>query len=111
MLLAPLVLVLVGGGDPYLASRPLTPEESLTTYPERTDVVTLARRVAASVDPGQRVRVHYDDGLFTGPSNNPRWRADYVPDEIVSPITALWVDRGASPTGFGMPVKNSKLSA
>lgn len=94
-------VVLVGGGDPYLASRPLTPEESLTTYPERTDVVTLARRVAASVDPGQRVRVQYDDGLFTGPSNNPRWRADYVPDDIVSPITALWVDRGASPTGFG----------
>lgn len=94
-------VVLVGGGDPYLASRPLTPEEALTTYPERADVVTLARRVAATVDPGQRVRVQYDDGLFTGPSDNPRWRADYVPDDVVSPITALWVDRGASPTGVG----------
>ncbi|KRF37196.1 D-alanyl-D-alanine carboxypeptidase/D-alanyl-D-alanine endopeptidase [Nocardioides sp. Soil805] len=94
-------LVLVGGGDPYLASRPLTPEEVETTYPERADVVTLARDVAATLAPGQRVRVQYDDGLFTGPSNNPRWRADYVPDDIVSPITALWVDRGASPTGYG----------
>ncbi|WP_457207975.1 D-alanyl-D-alanine carboxypeptidase/D-alanyl-D-alanine endopeptidase [Nocardioides sp. P5_C9_2] len=94
-------LVLVGGGDPYLASRPLTPEEAESTYPERADIVTLARDVAATLAPGQRVRVQYDDGLFTGPSDNPRWRADYVPDDIVSPITALWVDRGASPTGYG----------
>ena len=43
----------------------------------------------------------YDDSLFTGPTNNPTWRADYVPDDIVTPITALWVDRGASPTGYG----------
>ncbi len=94
-------VVLVGGGDPYLASRPLTPEEAAAAYPERADVVTLARAVAATLGPKQRVRVQYDDGLFTGPSNNPRWRADYVPDDIVSPITALWVDRGASPTGYG----------
>lgn len=94
-------VVLVGGGDPYLASRPPTPEEAATTFPERADVVTLARRVAAAVEPGRRVRVQYDDSLFTGPSDNPRWRADYVPDDIVSPITALWVDRGASPSGYG----------
>lgn len=94
-------LVLVGGGDPYLASRPLTPEEEQAAYPERADVVTLARDVAATLAPRQRVRVQYDDGLFTGPSDNPKWRADYVPDDIVSPITALWVDRGASPTGYG----------
>jgi serine-type D-Ala-D-Ala carboxypeptidase/endopeptidase (penicillin-binding protein 4) len=94
-------VVLVGGGDPYLASRPVAPEEAATTFPERADVVTLARRVAAAVGTGRRVRVQYDDGLFAGPSNNPRWRADYVPDDIVSPITALWVDRGASPSGYG----------
>lgn len=94
-------VVLVGGGDPYLASRPPTVEESESTFPERADVVTLARQVAATVEPGRRVRVQYDDGLFTGPSDNPRWRADYVPDDIVSPITALWVDRGASPSGYG----------
>ena len=43
------------------------------------------------------VEVLYDDSLFSGPTNNPKWRADYVPDDIVTPITALWVDRGASP--------------
>lgn len=94
-------VVLVGGGDPYLASRPLSPGERVTTYPERADVVSLARATARGLAGRKRVRVVYDDSLFTGPSNNPKWRADYVPDDIVSPITALWVDRGASPTGFG----------
>ena len=40
---SPREVVLVGGGDPYLASKPLTPEEAATAYPERADVVTLAR--------------------------------------------------------------------
>lgn len=94
-------VVLVGGGDPYLAGKPLTPDEAASTYPQRADVVTLARETAAALGDRARVRVQYDDSLFSGPSDNPRWRADYVPDDIVSPITALWVDRGASPTGYG----------
>lgn len=97
----PRQVVLVGGGDPYLGSEPLTPEEELTTYPERADVVTLARATADALAGRKRVRVVYDDFLFSGPTNNPKWRADYVPDDIVTPITALWVDRGASPSGFG----------
>jgi D-alanyl-D-alanine carboxypeptidase/D-alanyl-D-alanine-endopeptidase (penicillin-binding protein 4) len=96
----PREVVLVGGGDPYLASKPLTPEEELTAYPERADVVTLARATARALTGRKRVRVVYDDSLFTGPTNNPKWRADYVPDDIVTPITALWVDRGAAPTGY-----------
>lgn len=97
----PREVVLVGGGDPYLSSKPLTPEEAATTYPERADVVTLARATADALAGRLRVRVVYDDSLFSGPTNNPKWRADYVPDDIVTPITALWVDRGASPTGYG----------
>ncbi|PUA82752.1 D-alanyl-D-alanine carboxypeptidase/D-alanyl-D-alanine endopeptidase [Nocardioides currus] len=98
---SPREVVLVGGGDPYLSSKPLTVAEQATTYPERADVVTLARDTAVALAGRKRVRVVYDDSLFTGPTNNPKWRADYVPDDIVSPITALWVDRGASPTGYG----------
>ncbi|HXH79628.1 D-alanyl-D-alanine carboxypeptidase/D-alanyl-D-alanine endopeptidase [Nocardioides sp.] len=97
----PREIVLVGGGDPYLSSKPLTPEERAATYPARSDVVTLARAVAGGLTGRKPVSVAYDDSLFSGPTNNPMWRADYVPDDIVSPITALWVDRGASPTGFG----------
>lgn len=94
-------LVLVGGGDPYLSSKPLTTDEQVTTYPARSDVVTLARAAARQIKGRKPVRVVYDDSLFSGPTNNPKWRADYVRDDIVAPITALWVDRGASPTGFG----------
>ena len=66
----------------------------------------LARRVADVRDPGagrpprrcarpaQPVRLAYDASLFTGPAESPFWRADYVPDDIVSPIAALWVDEG-----------------
>ena len=90
-------LVLVGGGDPLLASGPPSAEEDV--WPARADVRTLARTTAAALGPGARVRVRYDDSLFAGPSENPRWRADYVPDDIVSPITALMVDSGREAPG------------
>ena len=39
--------------------------------------------------------------MFTGPAENPEWRKSYVPDGVVSPITALWVDEGVDASGFG----------
>lgn len=90
-------VVLVGGGDPLLASRPLSGDAARTTYPARADVTTLARKAArklAATGALRRVRVRYDDSLFTGPTASEKWRADYVPDDIVSPITALMVDSG-----------------
>ena len=68
----PREVVLVGGGDPYLASKPLTPEEALTTYPERADVVTLAARHGArarrpQAGPGACSTTR----LFTGPDRQP----------------------------------------
>lgn len=93
-------VVLVGGGDPFLAAEPADDE---TPYPERADVVTLARQTAAALEEQgrRRVTVGYDDSLFTGPSAEPTWEKDYVPDQVVSPITALWVDEGRSPAGYG----------
>ena len=90
-------IVLVGGGDPFLERRPAS------GWPHRADVVSLARRAAASLDERGRgkVRLAYDDSLFTGPAENPHWRKDYVPDGVVSPITALWVDEGVDSSGFG----------
>ena len=93
-------LTLVGGGDPFLARRPATEGE----WPPRADLATLAKQTAAALGdrrPRRPLRLAYDASLFTGPSENPYWRADYVPDDIVSPITALWVDEGRSATGFG----------
>lgn len=86
-------LTLVGGGDPFLAS---TPAAAKGSYPARADAATLARRTAtALLAKGiARVRLSYDASLFTGPGINPRWPAGYVPDSVVPPISALWVDEG-----------------
>jgi len=98
-------VVLVGGGDPYLMSKPVPPAEQASVYPARADILTLARATVRRLHeqrPGlRRIRLQYDDSLFSGPTNNPRWRKDYVPDDIVTPITALWVDRGLEPNGYG----------
>ncbi len=90
-------LTLVGGGDPLLAAAP-DPDA-----PERADVTTLARRTARALraDGVRRVRLEYDQSLFTGPAVNPTWRADYVPDGVVAPTSALWVDRGVPASGRG----------
>ncbi len=90
-------VVLVGGGDPFLERRPGP------GWPKHADVASLARGTAKALDERGRgkVRVAYDDSLFTGPAENPNWRKDYVPDGVVSPITALWVDEGRDSSGFG----------
>ncbi|MFT4085099.1 MAG: D-alanyl-D-alanine carboxypeptidase/D-alanyl-D-alanine-endopeptidase [Nocardioides sp.] len=73
-------VTLVGGGDPLLAS---------------ADLRDLARSSATKLAAAgvHRVRVAYDDSLFTGPSVATTWRAGYVPEEAV-PVTALIVDEG-----------------
>ncbi|MFA6298619.1 MAG: D-alanyl-D-alanine carboxypeptidase/D-alanyl-D-alanine-endopeptidase [Nocardioides sp.] len=102
-------VVLVGGGDPFLEAA--QPDEGADTddtddgppYPPRADVADLAAQTAKKLKARgvRQVRVEYDAGLFTGPSASPQWEPDYVPDGVVSPVTALWVDQGRSPTGFG----------
>ncbi|NYD43564.1 D-alanyl-D-alanine carboxypeptidase/D-alanyl-D-alanine endopeptidase [Nocardioides panaciterrulae] len=102
-------IVLVGGGDPYLASRPA----GGTAYPPRADVVTLARRTAdALAQAGEkRVRLGYDNTLFSGPAVDPHWPADYIPDGVVAPISALWVDEGRPASGFGRVADPARAAA
>jgi D-alanyl-D-alanine carboxypeptidase/D-alanyl-D-alanine-endopeptidase (penicillin-binding protein 4) len=93
-------LVLVGGGDPYLAS---SPREARDGYARRADISTLARLTARKLRSMQvpRVRLAYDDSYFTGPAVNPAWPDTYVPEGVVPPITSLWVDQGRSASGDG----------
>ena len=93
-------LVLVGGGDPFLASSPRKAEAS---YPGRADVVTLAQQTARQLRAMKvkRVRLGFDDSYFTGPAVNPAWPGTYIPEGVVPPISALWVDEGHDPDGFG----------
>lgn len=88
---SPREVVLVGGGDPLLAR---TPDGD--AYPPRADIVTLAKATARSLKKLGRVRVRlgYDTSLFSGPAESPAWRPTYVPDNVVSRISPLWVDEG-----------------
>ncbi len=91
-------IVLVGGGDPFLAS---TAAQGKNRYPGRADLGTLARRTAVALKARglKKVALSYDAGLFTGPAVNPRWPANYLPDDVVPPISALWADQGNGPDG------------
>ena len=93
-------LVLVGGGDPFLAS---SPKKAAVGYPNRADIQTLARLTVRKLRAMKvsRVRLAFDDSYFSGPSFNPAWPATYVPEDVVPPITALWVDQGQEPDGYG----------
>jgi D-alanyl-D-alanine carboxypeptidase/D-alanyl-D-alanine-endopeptidase (penicillin-binding protein 4) len=91
-------IVLVGGGDPFLASKPLP-----AAYPQHADLQTLAAQTAAALQQQGRtqVRLGYDDSLFSEPSFNPAWPGHYLPEHVVSRITALWVDEGRPAIGSG----------
>jgi D-alanyl-D-alanine carboxypeptidase/D-alanyl-D-alanine-endopeptidase (penicillin-binding protein 4) len=105
-------IVLVGGGDPFLAST------QPTDGPARHDasLENLARLTARALRArGERsVRLGYDASLFTGPRVDPHWPKAYIPD-VVTPITALWADQGLDPHGDGRvpdpPATAAKLLA
>lgn len=87
-------ITLVGGGDPYLTSKPVKGD-----YPPKADLTTLARRTATALKQAgvTKIRLRYDDSLFSGQTRSPRWPASY--EDVVPPITALWADEGKSPFG------------
>jgi len=91
-------IVLVGGGDPFLAS---SRAAAKGLYPVRATLEELAARTAAALVAQGRttVRLSYDDTLFTGPKVNPAWPASYLPEDVVPPITALWADEGRDAAG------------
>jgi len=95
-------IVLVGGGDPYLARAQPAADEP-PAYPVRADLRTLATATAKALrDAGRdRARLDYDVSLFVGDRFNPAWPASYGPDGVVAPISALWVDGGRPEQGTG----------
>ena len=96
----PGTLVLVGGGDPTLASgRP-----PAVDYPQPATLATLAARTAAQLrtDGVRGVRLGYDASLYGGPGLAPGWPERYVTGGNVSPISSLEVDQGRL-TAAGQP--------
>ncbi len=114
-------IVLVGGGDPYLAGRTDT-----TQVPQRASVTELARATALRLRAAKvrAVDLGYDTSLFSGPAWNKRWPDAY--SDQVTPTSALWVDegrvRGASPgpryrdpakqaaTAFAVALRKEKIA-
>jgi D-alanyl-D-alanine carboxypeptidase/D-alanyl-D-alanine-endopeptidase (penicillin-binding protein 4) len=101
-------VILVGGGDPLLAR---SPEDGV--YPPRADLTTLAKATALSLKELGRVRVRlgYDTSLFEGPAVSSAWRPSYVPDNVVSPISSLWVDEGRETPGLVFRAEDPALAA
>jgi D-alanyl-D-alanine carboxypeptidase/D-alanyl-D-alanine-endopeptidase (penicillin-binding protein 4) len=82
-------IVLVGGGDPYLASR-----TTAATYPKRASLAELAKATATELKRTKQTKVTlgYDTSLFAGPSWSPSWPSGYR--DQVTPVSALSVDGG-----------------
>jgi D-alanyl-D-alanine carboxypeptidase/D-alanyl-D-alanine-endopeptidase (penicillin-binding protein 4) len=81
-------IILVGGGDPYLAGK------ARSDYPKRATIGGLARETATKLkrDKIEKVTLGYDASLFRGPAWNERWPGFY--GDQVSHTSALWVDEG-----------------
>ena len=77
-------IILVGGGDPYLARK------AGADYPKRATISGLARATASRLkqDKIKKVSLGYDSSLFKGPAWNPRWPAFYG-DSGLAHIRAL----------------------
>ena len=80
-------IVLVGGGDPYLANVD-------QWSPEQASAVTLAQQTAAALTAEGRtsVALGYDESLFSGPDFHPTWPGDYSTE--VTRLSPLWIDQG-----------------
>ncbi len=92
-------VVLVGGGDPFLEAAPAPGDDR---YPHRADLRTLAEATAKALRArGETtVRLRYDTSIFTGPATSPEWEPSYVPDNVVTPVSPLWTDRGRERSGL-----------
>ncbi|MET0931085.1 MAG: D-alanyl-D-alanine carboxypeptidase/D-alanyl-D-alanine-endopeptidase [Aeromicrobium sp.] len=87
-------IVLVGGGDPYLATKRARNDDRVV----RADLTTLARRTASALEKAgtTTVTLGYDASLFAGPGASPSWEPSYLTGNIVTPVSALWADQGVA---------------
>jgi len=91
-------IVLVGGGDPLLATKPAASSD----YPARATLQALAASTAKALKAQSvpSVTLGYDATLFTGPAANANWEPNYLPEGIAAPTSALWVNEGRLTPGM-----------
>jgi D-alanyl-D-alanine carboxypeptidase/D-alanyl-D-alanine-endopeptidase (penicillin-binding protein 4) len=83
-------IVLVGGGDPTLASGVPPVGETAAGLPALARSTATALRAAGT----SVVTLSYDASLFSGPATAPGWKPVYVTEGDVAPVGALSVDGG-----------------
>lgn len=91
---APDQIVLVGGGDPFLATEAARKRATgAKAYPVPATIEDLAARTAKELRAAgtTRVRVLVDDTLFRDQAS-PTWESQYIPTGVVARLSALWVD-------------------
>jgi D-alanyl-D-alanine carboxypeptidase/D-alanyl-D-alanine-endopeptidase (penicillin-binding protein 4) len=82
-------LVVVGGGDPTL-----TAVAGPSGYPQPARLADLARQVRVAGITKVTGGVVVDTALFGTPGLGPAWKASYVTEGSVAPVTAFEVDGG-----------------
>lgn len=82
-------VVLVGGGDPTLAS-PTAP----TGYPGLARLTDLAARTKVALAGAPVTRVLVDESLYAGERLGPGWKPTYVTGGDVAPVGPLMLDGG-----------------
>jgi D-alanyl-D-alanine carboxypeptidase/D-alanyl-D-alanine-endopeptidase (penicillin-binding protein 4) len=89
---APDQIVLVGGGDPFLATEAARKRATgAKAYPVPATIEQLAAQTAKRLAGTKRVRVLVDDTLFRD-RESPTWESQYVPTGVVARLSALWVN-------------------
>jgi len=91
-------IILVGGGDPYLASNAST---ATLGQPQTLDDLAAATAQALQAAGRSSVSLGFDDTAFSGPNWHPTWDPSY--NISVTPISALWVDEGMTPAPATTP--------
>jgi len=99
-------VVLVGGGDPTLASPQAEP-----AYPRPAQLADLAARARAALGAAAVTRVVVDDTLYAGERLGPGWKPTYVTEGAVAPVGALMVDGGRDRPGRLARVADPALAA
>ncbi len=87
---APGTVVVIGGGDPTLSSRPAG---SPTLYPGAATLDDLAAQVEAAAD-GPITQVRFDLGRYTGEGAAPGWDPLDIPGGSYTPIVPFMTDGG-----------------
>ncbi|TCC11141.1 D-alanyl-D-alanine carboxypeptidase/D-alanyl-D-alanine-endopeptidase [Kribbella soli] len=102
-------IVLVGGGDPLLTVK----ASASDGFPARATLQALAASTAKALKAQgvTSVTLGYDASLFSGPAVNTRWEANYVPEGIAAPTSALWVNEGRLSPGMAKRATSPALAA